>query len=129
MTLEIEQGRKDSLLAQKLLSELDLARARADEGNVDDAESRFEIAFRAAGMDLKKNDAAAMGRAVLRRPRDVAQAIVAALDRWAIVRRDREALKVGAEPCACPWMRPGLPTPTLGGTPCAMLSPPATATP
>ncbi len=76
---------------RRLVDRLEFAHARADEGAFREADALIEAAFREAGLELAPGDPAEFGRAVASRPRDVAQALVLALDCWAIIRREREA--------------------------------------
>ena len=88
---------------RRLLARLETARAEADDNALAEADALFESAFREAGLDVARGDPAVIGRAVAGRPRDVMQAVVAALDCWAIVRREREG--VGHRD-AGPWRAP-----------------------
>jgi tetratricopeptide (TPR) repeat protein len=87
---QIQGGRAIAEQDRRLVGLLEAARSRADEGYSGDADAGFEAAFREAGLDIVRGDSVAVGRAVASRPRDIAQAAVAALDRWAIIRRDIE---------------------------------------
>ena len=88
---------------RRLLARLETARAQADDNALAEADALFESAFRDAGLDVARGDPAAIGRAVAGRPRDVMQAVVAALDCWSIVRREREGC---GHRDAGPWRAP-----------------------
>ncbi len=87
---EVERGFNRAEADRRLLDRLDLIRYRADEGELAVADAQFAAAFREAGLDLSASGPAEIGRALASRPHHVKEAIIAVLDCWAIVRRDRE---------------------------------------
>ncbi len=89
LTRRVESGLALAESDARLLDRLEAARSLVDERDLTDAEASFDSAFREAGLDVSRGET--IGRVVAGRPRDVARAIVAALDCWAIVRRDRRS--------------------------------------
>jgi len=91
LTTEVERGFHQAEADRRLLDRLEVARYRADEGDLAVADDQFEAAFREAGLDVGASDSAAIGVALAARPKEVKDAIIATLDCWTIVRREREA--------------------------------------
>jgi tetratricopeptide (TPR) repeat protein len=103
LTTTIERGRDRAEVDRRLLEHLEFARYRADEGDLAIADDQFAAEFRDARLDLAAMDVNAIGPAVASRPGLVKDTIVAALDCWAIVGRQRQDL---GHQGATPWLLP-----------------------
>jgi len=99
---QVQRGLRRAGANRRLLDHLEVARYGADEGDLKAADAQFEAAFREAGLDVA-DDSAAVGRDLVKQPRDVKDMIIAALDCWAIVRRERAAK---GHKHVAPWQRP-----------------------
>ncbi|HEX8203180.1 MAG TPA: protein kinase family protein, partial [Isosphaeraceae bacterium] len=100
---QVERGLAAAEADRRLLRELELPRARSGERELGEADAAYAAAFGADGLDVDRRDPAELGRILARRPAAVTQAVVAALDDWSIVRRNRpdiEAVAPGR------WRRP-----------------------
>lgn len=104
LAADVARGFRRADSDRRLLGRLEFAHAEADDGAFRDSDMLFEAAFREAGLDLAPGDPATVGRSVAARPRAVAQAIIVALDCWAIVRREREGNL--REDDVGPWQAP-----------------------
>ncbi|MFO0953724.1 MAG: serine/threonine-protein kinase [Isosphaeraceae bacterium] len=78
----LDAATRDRRTAEKL----ERIRHRAEQGEHEAADEEYRAAFLEAGLDVLNGSPADVGRAVRERPRDVAAALIAALDDWAIVR-------------------------------------------
>ena len=88
---EVEAGREAAAADRDLLARLvDIRSARADDPDGSATDAAYADALAAAGIDPDRGDPAGAGSRVARRPRSVAAALVAALDDWSAVRRDRD---------------------------------------
>jgi tetratricopeptide (TPR) repeat protein/tRNA A-37 threonylcarbamoyl transferase component Bud32 len=89
LSVAIVRGLRRSESDRRLLDHLELARYRADEGDLAVADAAFQSAFRQAELDIRAMDPAEVGEDLVSRPRGVKEEIIAALDCWAIVGRER----------------------------------------
>jgi serine/threonine-protein kinase len=88
---QARDGEAAATADQDLLARLiDIRSALADDPDGAATDASYAAAFAAAGIDPDGGDPAGAGARVARRPKPVAAALVAALDHWAAVRRDRE---------------------------------------
>ncbi len=103
LATELERGFNSASSDRRLLEDLEFARYRADEGELRVADDRIESAFGEIGMDVSASAPAAIGAAPASRPSEVREALVAALDGWAIVRREQRGERSrGRRPVAGP---------------------------
>ncbi|HWE35808.1 MAG TPA: protein kinase [Isosphaeraceae bacterium] len=96
---QIEAGERRAVADKALIERIEEVRARHDGDQEAEADADFGRAFAAAGLDLDRQGAEAVGRVLARRPKVVATAAAAALVEWAIDRR-------GAGRPEADWHRP-----------------------
>jgi tetratricopeptide (TPR) repeat protein len=88
---DADRGLADARADRKLLDDLvDIRGAKADDPDGSATDAAYADAFRAAGTDVDARPPSQVGAAIAARPAPVASAMVAALDDWTAVRRERE---------------------------------------
>jgi serine/threonine-protein kinase len=88
---DIDRGLTDAQADRKLLDELvDIRGVKADDPDGSATDAAYAAAFRTAGIDVDARPPAEVGAAIVARPAPVASAMVAALDNWTAVRRERD---------------------------------------
>ncbi|WP_435018598.1 protein kinase domain-containing protein [Tundrisphaera sp. TA3] len=104
---EIGRGLDATRADAVLVRQLDRIRCHDGLVNLPAIDSDYRDAFRDAGIDLDSGDPEDIGRAVGRRPAITAKAIAAALDDWAIIRRQLAHRRPGVlDPGDAGWERP-----------------------
>jgi tetratricopeptide (TPR) repeat protein len=89
---EVDAGLKAAEADRALLARLvDIRSAHGDDADNTATDAAYAYAFAEVGIDPDGGNPAAAGAMVARRPATVAAALVAALDHWAVVRRNRFA--------------------------------------
>jgi serine/threonine-protein kinase len=88
---DVDRGLAGARANRKLLDELvDIRGAKADDPDGSATDAAYAEAFRAAGMEVDARPPSEVGMAIAARPAPVASAMVAALDNWTAVRRERD---------------------------------------
>jgi serine/threonine-protein kinase len=88
---DVDRGLADARANRKLLDDLvDIRGAKADDPDGSATDAAYAEAFRAAGIDVDARPPSEVGAAIVSRPAPVASAMVAALDDWTAVRRERD---------------------------------------
>ena len=88
---DVDRGIAAARADRKLMDDfVDIRSAKADDPDGSATDAACAEAFRAAGIDVDVRPASDAGAAIAARPAPVASAMVAALDNWTAIRRERE---------------------------------------
>jgi tetratricopeptide (TPR) repeat protein len=79
---------------------VDIRSAQADDARGGSTDAAYADAFREAGLDVAGLPAIEAAAAIRKRPSEVSTALAAAMDDWAVVRRERKKDRAGAAACS-----------------------------